>query len=364
MTDYPFSSIFINNREVELEEIVSGAEKARSDFEESTFSFIRSWLSGEMEFRQNTSGSTGLPKTISLHREQLITSANLTEEALQLRKGFHALVCLDTRYIAGKMMLVRSFVTGMRIIAVSPSANPLADVDSNQKIDFASFVPYQVQEIISSDKAFRLNAIQTAIIGGAALDLVTKDGLQLFSCQFYATYGMTETVSHVALQKLNGKDASDFFHTLPGVEIKSDDRNCLIIKSPVIQDVIHTNDIVELASEHTFRWVGRHDNVINSGGFKISPEILELEIEKFFQKAEIDRPFFITGLPDEKLGTRMVLVIEGERLKGELIEKIKLMFKHSFKAYEIPKEILAVKSFFLTDTGKINRPKTIELIEK
>src|SRR6187431_1466309 len=123
--DYPFPSIIINNREVELEEIISNVEIAQSDFEENTFSFIRSWLTGELEFHQNTSGSTGSPKTISLHREQLITSAKLTEEALQLKQGFDALVCLDTRYIAGKMMLVRGFVTGMRIVAINPSANPL-----------------------------------------------------------------------------------------------------------------------------------------------------------------------------------------------------------------------------------------------
>lgn len=362
--NYPFPSITINNREVELEEIISNTEIARSDFEENTFSFIRKWLTGEIEFHQHTSGSTGLPKTISLRREQLITSANLTQEALQLKRGFHALVCLDTRYIAGKMMLVRSFVTGMKIVAVNPSGNPLADVDPNQKIDFAAFVPYQVQEIISSDKAFRLNTIQKVIVGGAALDPVTKERLQLFSCPFYATYGMTETVSHVALQKLNGKDASDFFHVLPGVEIKTDHRNCLVIKSSVVNEAIYTNDIVALTSEHTFRWLGRYDNVINSGGLKISPEMLEIEIEKFFRKEEIDRSFFVAGLPDTKLGQRIVLVVEGKEFKDEIIEKIKLMFKHSFKVYEIPKEIVSVKSFFLTNTGKINRLKTIELLEK
>ncbi|MEO7992732.1 MAG: acyl-CoA synthetase, partial [Chryseolinea sp.] len=167
MTEYPFSTIFVNNRDVELIKIISGEAIGQSDFEENTFSFIRSWLAGEKEFYQNTSGSTGAPKIISITREQMEASARLTQEALQLKSGFLALVCLDTRYIAGKMMLARCFVTGMKIIAVNPSANPLREIEPNQRIDFSAFVPYQIQEIVTSEFAYRLNTIQTNIIGGA-----------------------------------------------------------------------------------------------------------------------------------------------------------------------------------------------------
>ncbi len=363
MIDYPFSTIFINNREVELIKIISGEAIGQSDFEESTYSFIRSWMTGEKEFYQNTSGSTGAPKTISISREQMESSARLTEEALQLKPGFHALVCLDTRYIAGKMMLVRCFVTGMKIVAVNPSANPLKELPFTQRIDFAAFVPYQVQEIISSGFSSVLNTVQTSIIGGAALDKGTREKLKLFSCQFYGTYGMTETVSHIALQKLNGTNSSEFFQTLSGVEIKLDDRNCLIIKSPHLKNEIHTNDIVEIISAKEFKWIGRYDNVINSGGVKVSPENVELGVEKIFQEAGVNRSFFITGVSDQRLGEKIQLIIEGERLENSTIEKIISMFKHNLSVYSIPKEIVFKRKFFLTETGKINRIKTIEFVE-
>ncbi len=364
MISYPFSSIIINNREVELQKIISDDETPRSDFEQSTFSFIHSWVRGNKEFHQSTSGSTGTPKMISIDREQMEASARLTEEALHLKSGFNSLVCLDTQYIAGKMMIVRCFVTGMKIIAINPSANPLKELDPNQEIDFVAFVPYQVQEIISSEFAFRLNTIQTSIIGGAVLDDATKEMLQRFTCQFYATYGMTETVSHIALQKLNGSNSSESFQTLSGIEIKLDDRNCLIIKSPALKEEIHTNDIAEVKSATEFKLIGRYDNVINSGGVKVSPEKLEIEIKRLFKDLEIAQSFFVVGLPDKKLGERIALIVEGKKLEQQIIEKINSMFKHTFSSYEIPKEILFKKIFFYTNTGKINRLKTIEFVEK
>ncbi|MEO7990603.1 MAG: acyl-CoA synthetase, partial [Chryseolinea sp.] len=194
-------------------------------------------------------------------------------------------------------------------------------------------------------------------------DSGTREKLKLFRCQFYATYGMTETVSHIALQKLNGPSSSEFFQTLSGVEIKLDDRNCLIIKAPYLKEVIHTNDIAEIISPKDFKWIGRYDNVINSGGVKVSPENIELAIEKIFQDAGVSRSFFIAGVSDQRLGQKILLVIEGERLENTTIEKIISMFKHTLSVYEIPKEIVFKKEFVVTETGKINRIKTIEFIE-
>ncbi len=364
MIDYPFSTISINHREVELAEIVSSEVIAQSEFEKNTFSFIRDWMNGEKEFHQNTSGSTGIPKLISISRLQMIASAELTEAALQLQAGFNALVCLDTQYIAGKMMLVRCFVTGMKIIAIDPTANPLREILLNQKIDFAAFVPYQVQEIISSDHASRLNAIQFVIIGGAPLDNETKVTLQTMRCQCYATYGMTETVSHIALRKLNGHNSSEYFETLAGVEIRLDNRNCLVIQSPNFKDEIHTNDIVEIVSANEFRLIGRYDNVINSGGVKISPEKLEIEIGKIFKKLKIDRLFFVAGIPDKKLGEKIVLVVQGDKLNDQASAEINSMLKHCFPVYEVPKEISYHKNFIFTPTNKINRQKTIDSFQK
>ncbi len=363
MIDYPFTTIQINNREVELDEIISGNAIAQSDFEKSTFTFMSDWLNGIETFHQKTSGSTGTPKEMSISREQMWASAMLTEEALQLKKGFHGLVCLDTQYIAGKMMLVRCFVTGMKIIAVNPSSNPFLNLPHTQKIDFAALVPYQVQDIISSDSAIQLNEIQTTIIGGAPLDAVIHNGLKKFDCQFYATYGMTETVSHIALQKLNGSNASDFFQTLPTIEIKSDDRDCLIISSPFLNESVYTNDIVEIKSQKTFKFLGRYDNVINSGGIKISPEKLEVAIGNILNEVEVKQSFFVTSIADLRLGEKVILIIESDRLNVELIKKINSIFQHRLPSHEKPKEIFFIKEFLFTETGKINRAKTIELVK-
>ncbi len=363
MAIYPFDSIDINGRTVSLEEIKTETLLGHNDFELSTFLFIKDWLNGTEYFTLNTSGSTGTPKEIIVTREQMIASALLTQQAIGLKRGFTAFVCLDTKYIAGKMMLVRCFVTGMKLIAVNPSANPLKEISTGQEIDFAAFVPYQIQEMLSSDCDGRLNQIHAAIIGGAALDHFTREKLQLSSCQFYATYGMTETVSHIALQKLNGPDSSEFFQTLSGIQIKLDDRSCLIIKSPYLKGEIHTNDIVEIISTNEFKWIGRYDNVINSGGVKVSPENIEPVIEKILNKAGINRLFFLAGAPDQRLGEKILLIIEGERLENNTLEEIISMFKHTLLVYEIPKEIVFKKKFLCTETGKINRIKTIELIE-
>ncbi|HPM32136.1 MAG TPA: AMP-binding protein [Chryseolinea sp.] len=363
MIDYPFSTILINNREVDLEEIISGKENAQSDFEKSTFAFIKKWFTGADLFYQKTSGSTGTPKEIPISRDQMRSSAMLTETALQLKEGFTALVCLDTQYIAGKMMLVRSFVTGMKIIAVNPSANPLLNLPHYQKMDFAAFVPYQIQEMLSKDSAIKLNKIQTAIIGGTVLDNGTRNILQEFDCQFYATYGMTETVSHIALQKLNGENASDFFQVLPNIEIKLDNRNCLIINSPFLNDSIYTNDVVDIKSLTSFKLIGRYDNVINSGGVKISPEKVEIQIGDILNEVGLGQSFFVAGVPDSRLGQKIVLIIESDKYAIEVLEKINSMFKQRLSSYEIPKEIVFLKTFLFTTTGKVNRIKTIELVK-
>jgi O-succinylbenzoic acid--CoA ligase len=181
----------------------------------------------------------------------------------------------------------------------------------------------------------------------------------VFTAKIYATYGMTETISHVALQPVNGSDRSDLFSPLPGVTFFTDDRGCLVIRAPYLSSEIKTNDLVQLAGENQFKWLGRWDNVINSGGIKLSPENIEERIGKIFTRLEIKNPYFIYGLPDEKLGQRVALVIEAPLPDASTLKAVNEAIIHSFSRYEIPKDFFVSDSFVYTDTAKINRPATI-----
>jgi O-succinylbenzoic acid--CoA ligase len=359
---YPHASIWINGRQAAISDIVAGVELPRSDFETNTFTFIRDWLNGREEFRIRTSGSTGTPKVIAIRRDQMIASARMTAQALGLQEDDSALVCLDTKYIAGQMMLVRCFTTGMKILATDPVANPFHNVAETHTIDFTALVPYQVQEILHSGEVSRLDGVRNILIGGAALDEKTRSMLQIFRCRCFVTYGMTETISHIALQRINGETPSSYFEALPGVSLRLDDRSCLVINAPHLIQAVITNDIAELIGPGKFRWTGRWDNVINSGGVKISPERLEEQIGEIFRRLAIDRRFYIAGVPDERLGNKVVLIVEGEPFLNEERTLLDLGMKENMSKLEIPKDVLTVKEFTFTETGKINRISTLEKV--
>jgi len=358
---YSFSSISINNREVTLTDILAGVIPARSTFESETFSFIKNWLEGAESFELLTSGSTGTSKEIKLTRNQLQQSAQRTGVALPLTQHDTALVCLDTKYIAGKMMLVRALEGNMKVMAVDPVANPLLKLTPQTLPSFAAFVPLQLQEILyHSESLQKLNQFKTILIGGARVDVSLENEIKKLSCSVYSTYGMTETVSHIALQKLNGDDATDYFTSLPGIGIAKDERGCLVIQVPEFTEKITTNDLVEIVTPNAFRWLGRFDNVINSGGFKITPERIEKLIENIFQKLAVKRSYFIGAIHDKRLGEQLFLAIEGFPVSVE--KKIMVALKQDLHPYEVPKKVYYIREFIRTETGKINRLKTTEMI--
>lgn len=327
-------------------------------FEHPTLNFLRQWLGEQKRFEMLTSGSTGTPKSIQLQRQQLIESAQLTIQTLQLKRGMNALLCLDPKYIAGKMMIVRCAEGEMNIVAVDPSANPFEKISNDLQIDFAAFVPYQIQSILNSEHHVRFNELKCAIIGGAPLDKTIRDQLLSYPCTFYETYGMTETVSHIALRKITS-DASSPFETLPGITIQTDKRGCLIIEAAhILNQKVITNDIVEIVNPSKFHWIGRWDNIINSGGVKISPEKVEEKIKKILERKGITSRFFVAGVPHSQLGETVVLVLENSNINiNELNEWLR-----SLDRYERPTEIYFTPNFVMTDTGKIHRKETLKEI--
>jgi o-succinylbenzoate---CoA ligase len=353
------SRIWINGRHVTIEKILHDKESARSEFEEATFTFIRDWLSGEENFELTTSGSTGKPRSISLSRYQMMASAKRTSDKINLQKNSRALVCLDPRFIAGKMMLVRCLTVGLRIMAVEPTANPLIKIPVDKCVQFTAFVPYQVQSVLESKHPHLLNDLDKLLIGGAPLNQNIVEHLDRYQCECYETYGMTETASHVALRLVNTKLKQPYFETLPGIEINLDDRGCLIVSADYLREPVVTNDLAEIVSPGRFLWLGRWDTVINSGGVKVVPEKVERELNAIFRTNNLHHRFFIAALPDEKLGQKVVLVLEGVQFSSELINQSLATLRSALSPYEVPKEVYTTPRFVTTETQKIDRIQTL-----
>ena len=267
--------------------------------------FLSEWNDDRPYVVGHTSGSTGKPKEILLRKDDMRASARLTNEYFGIDVHSRLLLCLSTSYIAGKMMVVRALEAGAELLTSNVSSHPLKNLDiAGGRIDLAAMVPMQVEESMKvEEERNALNSIRYLIIGGAAVSYRLEDSLKDMSVQCFATYGMTETVSHIALRKLN-RD-KDYF-ALGAVRFRTDERQCLIIDAPQLSArVFHTNDVVSLTDDRHFSWLGRYDNVINSGGIKFFPEVIEKKIA-----AAMSGRYFISSLPDERLGEKIILVIE------------------------------------------------------
>lgn len=356
---YPYRDMWTNGRRVTFEKILHDREEARTRFEESTFRFIREWLTGEATFQLTTSGSTGKPKSISISRVQMMASAERTAQKINLQRYSSALVCVDTKYIAGKMMLARALTTGMRIMALDPSANPLVRIPVDNCVQFTAFVPYQVHAVLESKHPHLLNNLDKVLIGGAPLSERSREELARFQCECYETYGMTETVSHIALRLINTKKKQPYFETLPGISINQDGRGCLVISADYLREPVVTNDLVEITGPGKFLWLGRWDNVINTGGVKVLPEKIEQAMTIIFENNDIDHRFFIAALPDDRLGHKVVLVIEGVQFSSESFRTLLEQLRPAVSVYEFPKEVYTIAEFVLTETQKVDRKKTL-----
>lgn len=306
-------------------------------FEKNIGKFLFEWLNNESFVFVQTSGSTGKPKKIVLQKTAMMASAKATGSFFNLQPKSTALLCLSADYIAGKMMLVRALTLGLHLDVVEPNSNPLA----NKKYDFVAMVPMQVANSLE-----QLHLVETLLIGGTKVSYQLAESILKTNCKAFESYGMTETISHIAIKQIGAKP----FTILPNVSISVDERNCLVIEALELSpNKISTNDIVEILNETQFILKGRIDNVINSGGVKIFPEEVEEKLAKY-----ISTPFFVASLSDEKFGEKVILVLEGNTFEIENV-----IFSELSK-FQIPKEIVFIDKFVETETNKINRRKTLE----
>lgn len=312
--------------------------KEGENYEKPLGIFILDWFDPKPYLEMNTSGSTGAPKNIRVDKQAMVNSALATGDFFDLQPGQKVLHCLPTDYVAGKMMFVRAFILGLDMEFVAPSSHPLEGVKGT--FDFCGMVPLQAKNSMKD-----LHRIKKLIIGGAKVNKTLEQELVKVPSQIYETYGMTETITHIAAKRV-GVSA---FTVLPNVKITTDDRQCLIIDAHKIStETIKTNDLAELISDTQFVWKGRFDNVINSGGIKLIPEQIEEKLA-----SSISNCFFVYGQADELLGEKLVLYVEGESMPiDESIFEV-------LDKYEKPKEIVFISEFKRTATGKVIRDQSI-----
>ena len=328
--------------------------------------FFSEWNNDSDRVLVHTSGSTGKPKPMMVEKKRMLNSARITCDFLGLKPGDSALLCMSLDYIAGKMVVVRSIERHLHLISVPPSGHPLKDVD--EEITFAAMVPMQVYNTLQvPEERERLNRIRHLIIGGGAIDAALEQELQSLpgDIAIWSTYGMTETLSHIALRRINGDEASEWYQPFDSVHISQTEEGCLVIDAPqVCAETLVTNDIVEIepyiynkVEKLRFRIKGRKDNVICSGGIKIQIE----EVETLL-KPHLEKPFMLAKKKDGKFGEIAVLLSEDEDIKRVEATVRRLLSYESEKSsdhkkykYWIPKEFRYVEHLPLTETGKPKR---------
>lgn len=319
--------------------------------------FIDEWNNSLPTIHVHTSGSTGKPKSMVVEKQRMVNSAKMTCNFLQLKEGDTALLCMSLNYIGAKMMVVRSLVQHLRLIQVEPSGHPLATV--NTPLTFAAMVPLQVYNSLQvPEEREKLRQIQHLIIGGGAIndDLATQ--LYNFPHSVWSTYGMTETLSHIALRRINGSHSDLWYTPLQGIDISLNKEHCLIIHAPHLHSTpIITNDIAEMHTNNCnqlqFRIIGRRDNTINTGGVKVQIE----EVERLLHP-HLTLPFMITKAPDSKFGEIVVILIETQyppKQQSSIFSSIRSICQQALPKYWQPRQYVATPHLPMTGNGKPDR---------
>jgi O-succinylbenzoic acid--CoA ligase len=350
------------------EQKISVAEFLETSPKSELKNFLSEWYSPKSFIEAKTSGSTGKPKTIRLAKDFVAKSAQRTIQFFRLNQGDRILQCLPIKFIAGKLMVIRALIGGLNLNIVEPETD--FSFLQTEKFRFAAMVPTQVNKILESESTpgAWLQNLEQLLIGGSAIPFVMEQKLQAISTACCSSYAMTETATHIALRKINGEDADDFYHCLEDIHVQLSENGCLQIFMPgLAKQPLQTTDLAELKNEKTFRILGRSDNVIISGGIKYSPEQIEKKLEPF-----IEIPFLISSLPHESLGEQIVLVLESLPLtppkegglslpqvskieNTKIVNLLKNICQQQLTKYEQPRHILFIQRFPQVQNNKIDR---------
>lgn len=321
------------------------ASRKLMDWEKHLLYFLTEWFGPGETIEVKTSGSTGIPKTYHPLKNQLRLSAQSTNRYFQLNQSSQLVHCLPANFIAGKMMIVRALEAGCTLHLLKPDSNPFREIIN--PADFIAITPHQLNQAIQQKS--EINRVKKILVGGERISSSLLESIRHAESKIYASFGMTETLSHIAIQSLN-HPYNPYYQALSGVILQQDDRSCLVIQTPWTDNPIRTNDLVEIHNECEFRWLGRMDDVINSGGIKLHPVLMEEKIQKFTKNR-----ICISSTDDETFGEIPVLVIEGDKQSdGEAIQMLQKM-NENLDRYERLKGIKYLQHFPETENGKIHR---------
>jgi O-succinylbenzoic acid--CoA ligase len=316
------------------------------NYDKHALSFLQDYLNDLETVTVSTSGSTGMPKLIELDKNKMRASAKSTLAHFELKPKNTILLCLPSQFIAGKMIWVRALEGDLEVVVAPPAANPIKHL--NRTISFAAMTPHQVTTCLAENPE-KMDWIEKLIIGGGAVSSALLKQLQEIKTACYATYGMTETITHVATQKLNGQDTNSTFQAVGETTFQIGSQQNLIISAPHLSDeLITTNDIVDLHDSKHFKWLGRLDFVVNSGGVKLHPEQIEKKLEPF-----VSKNYFVWKEADEILGEKLILIIEGDQQDLPSFETV-------LDKLERPKHVYFTDAFVFTPTGKLDRKNSYE----
>jgi O-succinylbenzoic acid--CoA ligase len=316
-----------------------------TEWENEALDFLNEWYAPGNTIRVNTSGSTGVPKTISLDKTFIAASAQRTLNYFNLNEGDKVLHCLPSRYIAGKLMFVRALLGKLDLHLIDPASN--FTILEKEDFKFAAMVSNQLIKIVNSK--LNIDKLEHLLIGGAAISSGLEKELQSFSIQCYSSYGMTETATHIALRKINGKNTDSFYHCLNGIRVQLSDKRCLQIFMPGREKPFQTTDLAEIKNETSFQILGRSDNVIISGGIKYSPEVIEKKLG-----AHIHRAFMISSRPHQGLGQQIILLAEGVE-STDSKKEIQNICQIQLSKFEHPRQIIFIDQLPRTENGKWKR---------
>ena len=342
------SQILFNGKSKSIEDLIISRQD-KYGWEKDLLDFLAEWYDKANDsIVVNTSGSTGAPKSIQLTKEFVAASAKRTLRYFKLKKEDPVLHCLPSKYIAGKLMIVRALIGNLNLFVVDPQTD--FDFLKHKHFRFSAMVPNQVQKVLDLGRNVLDWSLEVLLIGGTAVPQSIEEQLHGLKTACYSSYSMTETATHIALRKINGKHADGYYHCLENIRVELSEEKCLKIFMPGLDEpYLQTTDLAELKNEKTFKILGRADHVIISGGLKFLPEHLERKLEK-----HIDSPFAITSEPHETLGEQLVLFVEATE-SPQMLSGILSICQKQLDKYEIPRKILFVKKIPLTPNGKVDR---------
>lgn len=352
----PFTTLTLDGQRLEGDAILQWADALVASHNDARWAVevrdtLRELCTGDGTLTAHTSGTTGPPKEVKLHPNDLRSSARLTGHTFRLKHGDRALLCLPCSFVAGKLMLVRGSVIGLDLHVIDPAGGVLNNLRTDDRFRFAAMVPNQLHRALQDDRARLERQFHTILLGGGPVSKALEEDVQDLDVEVYHGYGSTETLTHVALRRLNGPRQQQWSEAIGDITFELDERGCLVVHTPHLRTKDHvTNDVVELLDERRFRWLGRVDNMILSGGRKILPEQLEARTAGVLPYAH-----YFTARPDDRLGECVGLVIETDQPAEAVVPEVMDLLRGVLEDWELPRRVTAVSSIDRTPSGKIKR---------